>query len=91
MKIFGLDYDNTFTADPKAMQAFIDLMVDHGHQVYITTLRSPDLKLERVPLSISGIIYCSFRAKKIVTREQGIKIDIWIDDDPKYIEKGFVE
>lgn len=91
MKTFGLDYDNTFTADPKAMQEFIGLMLAHGHRVFITTSRSPDLELENTPLGIDGVIYCSFRAKKIVTQEQGIKIDIWIDDDPKWIEEGFVE
>jgi hypothetical protein len=87
----GLDYDNTFTADPKAWQQFIGLMLSHGHRVFITTSRSPDLELEIIPHGIDGIVYCSFRAKKTVTQEQGIKINIWIDDDPKWIEEGFVE
>jgi hypothetical protein len=36
------------------------------------------------------IVYCEYRAKRKVCEEQGIKIDIWIDDDPKYIEVGFI-
>lgn len=91
MLTFGLDYDNTFTADPLAMQEFIRLMLSHGHKVFITTSRSPDLVLETVPKGIDGIVYCSFMAKKDVTQERGIKIDIWIDDDPKWIEEGFIE
>lgn len=87
----GLDWDNTFTKDYDLWQEFVIRASDRGHKVYITTSRSPDLELEANPTEIERIIFCSFRAKKIVTEEQGIKIDIWIDDDPEYINKGFVE
>ena len=85
----SLDWDNTFTADTKRWQKFIDLFsVDH--EIYIVTSRSPDVPIEFIPDGLAGIIYCSYRAKRKVTEEQGIKIDVWIDDAPFYIENGFV-
>ena len=87
-----IDYDNTYTADVDMWRSIIPLFLV-GHNVYLVTSRGMDTPIElandfvewRIP-----IIYCEYRAKKDVCEEQGIKIDIWIDDDPYYINTGFV-
>lgn len=88
------DYDNTFTRDTRMWEEFISLATAGGHRLYCVTSRSPDMELdyaERFALWGVRIVYCSFRAKKTVCEEQGIFIDIWIDDDPLYITTGFIE
>lgn len=89
MKI-GLDWDGTFTLDPKSWQKFIDLMVLAGHEVYVTTSRGEDIPIEFIPNNLEQIVYCNFEAKKEATEKRGIKIDVWIDNDPKYITEGFI-
>lgn len=84
MKI-GLDWDGTFTADPKSWQKFIDIMTLAGHEVYITTSRGEDTPIEMTPNNLAGVIYCNFVAKKEVIPE----IDVWIDDNPYYINNSF--
>lgn len=86
----GLDWDNTYTRDPQLYNGFIDIAVLRGHNVYITTSRGMDTPIEFIPIGIKTVIYCNYRAKYDVTRQQGIVIDNWIDDDPYYITTGFV-
>lgn len=87
----ALDYDGTFTLDPKRWQQFIDLFVMAEHKVWIITSRSIDIPLEIVPKNIEYVVFCNFRAKKTVADERGISIDVWVDNDPYYITTGFIE
>lgn len=86
----ALDWDNTYTRDTHDWQRFIELF-EGLHNIWIVTSRGEDTPIEFIPDYIEGVVYCNYRAKKLVTEKRGIKIDIWIDDDPKWIEEGFVE
>lgn len=86
--LIGLDWDNTFTANTKFWERFIQQVNDINGSVYITTARGPDTPIEYIPDGLAGIIYCDYKAKKEVTERQGIEIDIWIDDDPMWIVRG---
>lgn len=85
MKI-ALDYDHTFTKDPIFWQKFIDTTILADHNIWIVTSRSEDLPIEHNVKNVDGVIYCNFFAKRMVTLEHNIDIDIWIDDDPRWIE-----
>ena len=89
-----IDYDNTYTADVEMWRKIIPIMLDRGHNLYLVTSRSMDtpieLAMDFVNWSIP-IIYCNYRAKEIVCYEQGIRINIWMDDDPEFITKGFID
>lgn len=87
----GLDWDHTFTRDTRSWEKFITMMTLAGHKIWIVTARGPDTPVEYVPENIEGVVYCEYVAKKVVTRNMGVSIDVWIDDDPQWIEKGFVE
>jgi hypothetical protein len=87
----ALDYDNTFTRDPLFWQRLIDDAVASGHKVWLVTSRSPDDKVALPILGIEDAVYCNARAKRVVCNELGIPIDIWIDDDPLWINTHFVE
>lgn len=82
----SLDYDGTYTEDPEAWDAFIELMQSYEHDIYIVTLRSGEH--DKVRVGGLPIIYCAGRPKKEVVREHGIHINVWIDDQPNCITKG---
>lgn len=91
MKIM-IDYDGTYTADVEMWRKIVYFMACK-HEVYLVTSRDTDTPIEdegwwnerNIP-----IIYCAYRAKKDVCLEQGVDIDIWIDNDPYYITTGFI-
>ena len=88
--IIALDWDNTYTRDTKFWDKFLALNAEWGNTIYIVTSRGMDTPIEFIPTGVDGVIYCNYRAKKDVTRQSGIDIQIWIDDDPYYITTGFI-
>ena len=92
MKI-GLDYDNTYTADPALWDEFITHSFERGHEVIIYTARNEKLdnndELRRLSKTIR-VVFCDGVAKKHIARveaqhTEGHKIDIWIDDKPESV------
>lgn len=79
----ALDWDETVTKDPLMWIEFIKMVQDHGHEVMIVTFRDPGLPVEFDP----GIhvYYTSYKAKRRYMKDQGIDIDVWIDDSPECI------
>lgn len=83
MKI-ALDYDETYTKDPAFWKVFVDMAQLRGHEIMIVTFRDPGLPIDHDP----GIpvYYTSYVAKRNYMKfEQGIFIDVWIDDTPDTI------
>lgn len=83
----SLDYDNTYTRDPKGWDEFIALFKSRGHNVYCVTMRSPPEAVQ-VFHDLTGKvdnIFCTNRqAKKDFMFNVGISIDVWIDDMPYF-------
>lgn len=82
MKIFGIDYDETYSYDPELFDAFIKLAKDRGHHVCIVTFRD-----ESQPVKVEGVevFYTSGKYKAPYMRSIGYEPDIWIDDWPELI------
>jgi hypothetical protein len=82
--IIALDYDNTYTADPKLWDRFIKDAEANGHTVKIVTMRYPpgadDYPSETIKNAPCEVIYTSRIAKAKI-----VKADIWIDDSPHWI------
>jgi hypothetical protein len=85
----ALDYDSTYTADPSLWDGFIALAKERGHSVWIVTCRR-DTDENRQDVKVSGcfIVFTGSVAKSFHCKERGLKIDIWIDDDPACILNG---
>lgn len=86
----SLDYDNTYTRDPKMWDEFVKMVLLSGHSVYCVTLRTPE-QGEDVRNSIGRLIPCYFtsmQSKSKYMYAQGIRIDVWIDDMPDCIGHG---
>lgn len=84
----GLDYDDTFTADPDLWRQFISDAESRGHKVICVTARRtpPDFSREpRLPSSMP-IVCAGQQWKKHAAAKAGYPVDIWIDDIPGLIE-----
>jgi len=89
----SIDFDDTYTRDPDTWNLVIAQLQLSGHQVYCVTYRTPEEGLE-VYSTIGRIVgtnrcyFTSHQSKQAYTRQQGIKIDVWIDDMPITILEG---
>lgn len=90
--VIGLDYDDTFTRDPAGWTQFINLMTKRGHSVYIVTWRCEGGEILPVYADMQywkaeceGIYPTGRKAKAKFMAEQGILVDVWIDDNPAAI------
>lgn len=75
----AIDYDGTITADPTAFYQVMAELAFAGHRVVICTGRA--FPPTETPPGLP--VYCTAgQAKAEYMREQGVRVDIWIDDDP---------
>ncbi len=88
--LVALDYDNTYTADPKCFQEVIRCFQSCGHKVIIATMRDkeldyhPDFDTLRDNYDVETV-FCDGNSKRKVTQLNGYVVDIWIDDWPEGI------
>lgn len=78
----GLDYDGTITEDHDFWLAFYYSAKASGHNVTVITMRYPEEVINDFP---AHVIYTSRKAKKNFCDEAGFLIDIWIDDNPRWL------
>lgn len=86
--LIGLDYDDTYTADPMLWSQFVGDARRRGHTVICVTARreKPDFTREP-PLPPDMPIVCAGPVwKKHAAAKAGFNVDIWIDDIPGLIE-----
>jgi hypothetical protein len=88
----AIDYDKTYTLDPELWNSFIEQLNSRGHKVWCVTSRidSPANQSE-VIIPNAMTIFCGFASKVWYTKELGISIDVWIDDDPAMCAFGSEE
>lgn len=93
MKI-ALDYDDTYTLDPKFWWEFISNALRFGIDIRIVTARSS--MHDNIGDEVLGIpiIYCDGIAKRYVCREIHDWVpDVWVDDKPEAVDcnAGYTE
>jgi len=83
----GLDYDETFTADPDLWRQFIKMSIDRGHEVKFVTYRSPKFSNDDI---CSDAKQCGIEIIFTAGRQKTNFYDahIWIDDNPVTIPKA---
>ena len=95
MLTFAIDFDGTFTACPELWKSFIANVISLGHRVIIVTARqsTPENRsdvgdfLDQNDFKLR-VFYTSHSSKIWFMQRQGIKVDIWIDDDPTTLVNG---
>lgn len=86
--IIALDYDDTWTRDPDAWYAAMMAMKQAGHTIYGVTMRYPreaSGMSMRYGAVCEKIFFTSREAKWYYMQNQGIHVDVWIDDSPHFI------
>jgi NADPH:quinone reductase-like Zn-dependent oxidoreductase len=84
----ALDYDGTYTADPKLWSAFVALAKVQGHRVSIVTMRydgGAEVLAPSICDQVDDVIYTGRKAKAEYVKAQGEHVDVWIDDKPRFI------
>lgn len=84
----GLDYDDTYTRDPMIWNNFVAMSRSRGHKIYLVTWRTPEETepiIEHLKANLDGVHFTSRKAKEKYMYSQGIRIDVWIDDNPSAI------
>lgn len=89
--MFAIDYDNTYTAYPKVVEAIIKAAKEDGVPVMFVTSRHPgfnnvDLKDAAKRLGIE-VVYCEGIQKLSVLKSKGYDTSnlVWVDDKPETI------
>lgn len=85
----AIDFDKTWTADPRMFRRLAETIRKHGHSPFIVTARhgySEDMDRHEVPSWIP-IYYTYGQLKEKAMSRMGITIDIWIDDMPGMIQE----
>jgi hypothetical protein len=86
--IIALDYDGTFTKDPRLWAVFIESAKAAEHYVVGCTMRyeSEWTDMDRNYLyKCDRIVFTGRNAKKEFLEKLGIRPDVWIDDRPDFI------
>ena len=89
----SIDFDDTYTRDPELWESFIERAQARGHEVYCVTARAPSkINRDEVYDSIGKLvgrdncIFTDSKAKARACAEQGVRIDVWIDDLPSNVD-----
>lgn len=91
MANISFDYDNTITEDLYGFIEVIKLLRNRGHRIYIITMRYASEFISETKTfenMVDGIICTGRQPKKQAAQLAGVKIDIWIDDEPRAINES---
>lgn len=84
----AIDYDGTFSKDPRAFFDALQIFREAGHAILGVTCRHPEMKSDVHSLyflACHQVIYTSGEFKKEFVEAKGLSIDVWIDDAPEMI------
>lgn len=89
--LIALDFDGTFTADPKFWSFFAHDAVVNGHQVITVTHRRDTFENAQAMRNLGvnwPIVFAYDLPKKYAAMKCGYAVDIWIDDNPQGVGDG---
>lgn len=86
----ALDYDGTYTADSTLWDRFVADAKERGHKVWIVTCRR-DTDENREDIGRPAgclVLFTNLSAKRWALEQRGLRVDVWIDDDPDCVMRG---
>lgn len=93
--LIAIDFDDTLTKDSEFWRLFVDLAVSRGHRVVcVTARRDTEENNETIDdwFHVHGIdipvYYTALGSKVDHMRQLGLRVDIWVDDDPRRCALG---
>ena len=93
--IISIDYDHTYTRDPKLWDEFAKNAIKNGHTVYCVSARAEADMVE--PKNTIGQIIGPANCfgtnlqpkREFMIKKHNIRIDVWIDDQPFFIDGDY--
>lgn len=92
--IIGIDYDNTYSADPETFNKVIETFKAAGHDVICVTGRNDGAMGVPVRNSIGKlvpVIFAGSESKRTAAKKRGYYVNVWIDDMPSMIDEDDFE
>lgn len=93
--LIAIDFDDTLTADAELWRGFIESATKIGHRVVcVTARRDTDDNNETIDQWMRShgihllVHYTGLASKVDYMAKRGLKVDIWIDDDPRKCALG---
>lgn len=90
--VYSFDFDNTITRDVEGTLHLMNYLKSRGHTVIVCTARLSSVFPEDLDfLKEEGfkVYFSEHRSKDQYLREQGIMVDVWIDDCPDAVLNDF--
>ena len=89
--LFAIDYDGTYTGDPILFNVMMDLMLQRGHEYVLVTQRGIEHNegIRKVIPENMTIINCPGVPKWMAVLQAGLKVDVWIEDNPHALFNGY--
>jgi hypothetical protein len=87
--IIAIDFDDTFTVDPRTWRSVISTLQAAGHTVICATARSHSEANERDLSAATGVkvVFCGIEVcKRHACAWAGYEVDVWIDDTPSAVD-----
>jgi FMN phosphatase YigB (HAD superfamily) len=91
-KTIAFDFDETISDHPTLFLSVMETFRDFNWNVVVVTYRQPDCFPEDLDfLKERGykVYFTGQKAKEKFMSEQGITVDIWVDDAPRTIVQSF--
>ena len=91
-KVIAVDFDETISDNEAGWTLVLSLLEKIGYHVVICTMRRPTDYPEDLKFLVDKgykIYYTSHQAKQKYMAAQGIKVAIWVDDNPTAILNSF--
>jgi len=83
--VVAVDFDETISDAPQVWLQTMKCLETGGYQVVVVTWRSPTTYPEDLQFLLDKgykVFYTSFKSKRQYMESLGIKVAIWIDDNP---------
>lgn len=84
-KVIAIDFDETISDNTLIWTRVMELLERGGYQVVVCTWRAPTDHPEDLQFLVDKgykVYYTSQKCKQIYMASQGVKVDIWIYDNP---------
>jgi hypothetical protein len=81
--IVAIDFDGTYTADPKGWGSVVDTLLARGHTVVCATGNAGKHVRDEMGKRFAGqVAVVVGKPKHVACLEIGLSVDVWIDNEP---------
>lgn len=93
MRVLGVDYDETFSVHPEAWAESLTVLKRMSFKIIGVTFRNREepITCPHYHGVCEEIVYTAGQAKHPTCLKLGLKVDIWIDDNPNWVHLNWYD